>query len=107
MSFTYSQETFSPITATGGTVYDITIDGAKYRVHEFKTVGVSTLTVSSLGTGLHPYSPGNPSNSVEYLVVAGGGGGGGGGNNSTSPFAGSNGGSGIVIIRYPIGVIGQ
>ena len=71
----YRQESFSPIIATGGTVYDITIDGAKYRVHEFTTVGTSTFTVSSLGSGLHPYSPGNPANSVEYLVVAGGGGG--------------------------------
>ena len=75
MSFTYSQETFSPITATGGTVYDITIDGAKYRIHQF-TSGTSSFIVSSLGTGLHPFSPGNSANSIEYLVVAGGGAGG-------------------------------
>jgi len=131
MSFTYSQETFSPITATGGTVYDITIDGASYRVHEF-TSGTSSFIVSSLGTGLHPFLPGNSANSIEYLVVAGGGGGtylggtagtggsgiGGDGNtrtngqtntgsgggaagNNTGSRAGS-GGSGIVIIRYPI-----
>ena len=68
----FKQESFSPITATGGTVYDITIDGASYRVHEF-TSGTSTFTVSSLGTGLHPFSPGNSANSIEYLVVAGGG----------------------------------
>ena len=110
MSFTYSQETFSPITATGGTVYDITIDGAKYRVHEFTTVGIATFTVSSLGTGLHPFAPGNSANSIEYLVVAGGGaggfrgagGGGAGGVGSNATTTGQLWGSGGVGLSYDI-----
>jgi len=53
------------ITATGGTVSDITVGGVDYRVHEFTTVGTSTFEVEFGGE-------------VEYLVVGGGGGGGSG-----------------------------
>jgi prepilin-type N-terminal cleavage/methylation domain-containing protein len=50
--------------ATGGdSVYTINVSGITYRVHEFRTVGNSTLNVLSGGN-------------FEYLVVAGGGGGG-------------------------------
>jgi hypothetical protein len=52
------------ITATGGTVSDITVNGVDYRVHAFTTVGTSTFEVTS-GSG-----------EVDVLVVAGGGGGG-------------------------------
>jgi hypothetical protein len=50
------------VIATGGTAYDIDIEGTTYRVHVFTIVGNSIFTVSRGG-------------SVEYLVVAGGGGG--------------------------------
>jgi hypothetical protein len=49
----------------GDLVYQITDSGVTYRVHEFKTVGTSTLSVTSGGE-------------FEYLVVGGGGGGAGG-----------------------------
>jgi hypothetical protein len=51
--------------ATGGTVYDVDVDGTTYRVHVFTTIGNSNFTVTRAGT-------------VEYLIVAGGGGGAGG-----------------------------
>lgn len=58
---------FVPLTASGGdVVFDRTIDGTLYRVHQFTAVGSSELVVE------HPGSEGV----VEYLVVAGGGGGG-------------------------------
>lgn len=50
----------------GDLVYTIVVGGTTYRVHEFKTVGTSSLTVMKGG-------------SVEYLVVAGGGAGRGNG----------------------------
>jgi hypothetical protein len=53
------------VRATGGTVYDVDVDGTTYRVHVFTTTGSSTFTVTRAGT-------------VEYLIVAGGGGGAGG-----------------------------
>jgi hypothetical protein len=47
----------------GDLVYTIVVSGTTYRVHEFKTVGTTSLNVMSGGN-------------VDYLVVAGGGGGG-------------------------------
>ena len=58
---------FAPMQATGGTVTNITVDGADYRVHTFTSSG--TFQVTDLGT---------TDGQVEYLIVAGGGGGGGG-----------------------------
>jgi hypothetical protein len=50
--------------ASGGdNVYDISVSGINYRVHEFTTVGVSTFTITE-GYG-----------EVEYLIIGGGGGG--------------------------------
>ena len=73
----FAKEHFSAIVATGGTsIYDITIDNIRYRVHEFKTTGTSTFTISAPGTGLHPKLIGNTANTLEYLVIAGGGSGG-------------------------------
>jgi hypothetical protein len=85
----------------GDLVYTIVVGGITYRVHEFKTVGTTSLYVLNSGN-------------VEYLVVAGGGvggaykdsvgggGGGGGGAGSSNSVVGGNGGSGIVIVRYAI-----
>jgi len=64
-----------PFIATGGTVTDVTIDGADYKIHTFTTTGTSFFEVTS---GFRE---------VEYLIVAGGGGGGGG-------FEGGGGGAG-------------
>ena len=58
----------SGITATGGTVTDISVLGLNYRVHTFNSSG--TFTVSDIGS---------LGNNVEYLAVAGGGGGSAGG----------------------------
>jgi hypothetical protein len=44
----------------GDLVYTIVVSGTTYRVHEFKTVGTTSLNVMSGGN-------------VDYLVVAGGG----------------------------------
>lgn len=51
------------MSASGGTVTDIVLNGVAYRVHTFATVGSSTFTA-------------NTSGNVDCLVVAGGGGGG-------------------------------
>jgi hypothetical protein len=51
------------VIATGGTVYDVDVEGTTYRVHVFTSTGNSTFTVTRPGR-------------VEYLIVAGGGGGG-------------------------------
>jgi hypothetical protein len=56
-----------PMSASGGSVSEITVNNVNYKVHTFTSVGASTFAVSSLG---------NVSNNVEYLIVAGGGGGG-------------------------------
>jgi hypothetical protein len=55
---------FGGVIATGGTMYDVDVDGTTYRVHAFTTTGNSTFTVTRGGP-------------IEYLIVAGGGGGGG------------------------------
>jgi hypothetical protein len=65
------------VRATGGTVYDVEVEGTTFRVHVFTTVGNSTFTVSRAGV-------------VEYLIVAGGGGGG----NATGTNWGAGGGGG-------------
>jgi hypothetical protein len=85
------------IVATGGTETTIDIGGTNYKIHTFTSNG--SFDVTSIG------STGN----IEYLVVAGGGGGGGhrgggggAGFNSTINITGGYGGSGIVIIRYPV-----
>jgi hypothetical protein len=52
------------VRATGGTVYDVDVEGTTYRVHVFTATGNSTFTVTRPGR-------------VEYLIVAGGGGGSG------------------------------
>src|SRR6056300_720227 len=49
------------ISATGGTITEITDSGVNYRVHTFTSSGIFTVTSGS--------------GEVEYLVVAGGGGG--------------------------------
>jgi len=73
---------WSPIQASGGDrTYTITVDGARYRVHEFTTVGESTFSVSDAGGD----------GEVEYLVVAGGGSGSGG---TCSRRSGGGGGAG-------------
>lgn len=74
----YSQQNF--ISATGGTITDITDNGTNYRVHTFTSSG--TFEVTS-GSG-----------DVEYLIVAGGG---GGGSSAGSSAGAGGGGAGGVI----------
>jgi hypothetical protein len=57
---------FTAITATGGTITDITIDGKSYRRHVFTSPG--TFTVTDRGS--------STSNDLDILLVAGGGSGG-------------------------------
>ena len=73
---------YIPITATGGQVADVTVDGFSYRTHTFTTVGTDTFTVTDPGT----------SGEIDYLVVGGGGGGG----RSGPAGAGGGGGGGEV-----------
>lgn len=54
---------FVPISATGGTVTDITVDGQSYRLHTF--LSSDEFTVSDLGTS---------DGSVEYFILGSGGG---------------------------------
>jgi hypothetical protein len=71
--------TLTNVKASGGSVYDVTVESNTYRVHVFTNIGNSTFTVSRPGT-------------VEYLIVAGGGGGGvcyGGGGGGGGVLAGS------------------
>jgi len=70
----------------GDNVYNIVEDGKTYRVHEFKTVGTSSLNVLVEGE-------------IDYLVVAGGGGGGG--------RTGGGGGAGEFIEAFNAPVTGQ
>jgi hypothetical protein len=76
------------ISATGGTVTDITEDGTQYRVHQFTSVDdIQTFEIIG-GSG-----------TVEYLLVGGGGGGGGGDDNvSVDDRGGGGGGAGGVVI---------
>jgi len=57
---------FTPISATGGTIADITIIGKSYRRHTF--TGPGTFQITDTGT--------SSNNSLEVLLVAGGGSGG-------------------------------
>ncbi len=57
------------IDATGGNKSVIEVGNTTYAVHEFPSVGTSSLTINSLAS-----VPEN--NFIEYLVIAGGGGGG-------------------------------
>jgi len=85
----------SQVIATGGdSVFDITENGTKYRVHVFTTVGSSNFVVTKGGA-------------VEYLIVGGGGGGGGnqtnggGGGGAGGLLAGS---TSVVSQSYPVTV---
>jgi hypothetical protein len=73
---------YVPITATGGQLEDVTVDGVTYRTHTFTTLGTDTFTVTDPGT----------SGEIEYVVVGGGGGGG----RSGPHGAGGGGGGGEV-----------
>lgn len=74
---------FTPITATGGTVSDVTISGRAYRLHTFTSVGSSTFTVTDAGTD----------KTVEYLIVGGGGSGARG--QSGASYGGGGAGGGV------------
>ena len=73
-NYLLSESVFSPVSATGGAISEVTFRQSTYKVHTFTTVGNTNFVVSGAGsTGL-----------VEYLIVGGGGGagsdmGGGGG----------------------------
>jgi hypothetical protein len=71
------------VVATGGTVYDVDVEGTTYRVHAFTTTGNSTFTVVKSGP-------------VEYLIVAGGGSGGSGEANPAGDSPGGGGGGGVI-----------
>ena len=64
----------------GDLTYTIVVSGTSYRVHEFKTVGTTSLNVMVGGN-------------IEYLVIGGGGGGGG---TASSTAAGAGGAGGLL-----------
>jgi hypothetical protein len=73
-NYLLSESVFSPISATGGAISEVTFRQATYRVHTFTATGNSNFVVSGAGS----------TGTVEYLIVGGGGGagtdmGGGGG----------------------------
>lgn len=78
---------YEAVTATGGTITDITENGTMYRVHTFTSIGSSNFTVTKGGK-------------IDYLIVAGGGGGGG-------RYHCGGGGGGGVIMKYGVGVTPQ
>jgi hypothetical protein len=78
---------YEAVTATGGTITDITENGTMYRVHTFTSIGSSNFTVTKGGK-------------IDYLIVAGGGGGGG-------RYHCGGGGGGGVIMKYGISVTPQ
>ncbi len=89
--------TFVPITATGGTVSNVTIGSNTFRVHEFTTIGSDTFTVTDPGSR----------GEIEYLVVGGGGGGGGTGPGNSGSGGGGAGGyrTGFITVSaasYPV-----
>ena len=47
----------APVVATGGTITDITVNGAPYKLHTFTSSG--TMTVTTAGA-------------IDYMLVAGG-----------------------------------
>jgi hypothetical protein len=70
---------FVPITATGGTISTVVIDGDAYRLHTFTSTGNTNFVVTDLGDDAN----------IEFLLVAGGGGGGGASNDrSEAGFGG-------------------
>ena len=68
---------FTPITATGGTVTQVAIDGVTYKVHTFSATASASFIVSNAG------SPGNT-----FEVIMWGAGGGGGGNTASGASGG-------------------
>jgi hypothetical protein len=70
---------FVPITATGGTMSNVTVGSTTYRVHQFTTTGAGNFSVTDPGT----------TGEIEYLIVAGGGGGG-------MDMGGGGGGGGVI-----------
>jgi hypothetical protein len=68
---------YDSVTASGGSINDVTVGGIMYRTHTFSTVGTSPFIVTNGGN-------------VECLIVAGGGGGGG------RFHAGGGGGGGVI-----------
>jgi hypothetical protein len=86
-TFTAGYSSFTPITATGGTVTTTTIAGVPYKVHTFTAGG--TFAVSSIGT---------TSGKVKACVVAGGGAGGWGYSNpGNTLYVGGGGGAGGLL----------
>lgn len=81
------------IIATGGTIVTKSIDGTKYAIHTFDSVGTGSFDVSKFGSTL---------NTVEYLVVAGGGGASGrsGGGGAGGVLTGST-----AVLVFPYDVI--
>lgn len=73
----------SGVVATGGTVYDVDVEGVTYRVHVFTNTGNSTFTVTHGGR-------------IEYLIVAGGGSGGSGEGNPAGDSPGGGGAGGLI-----------
>lgn len=77
-----------PISATGGTVSDVTIGGEEYRIHAFESTGTSTFEVVSTGT---------TDGEVDVLIVAGGGAG-------TTNGGGGGGAGGLIFSAETVGV---
>lgn len=82
IKYIQSNNLISPISATGGTITEITVGLIEYRVHTFTTLGLSSFIVNTIGT---------TNGAVEYLVVAGGGGGGSTGSGGGAGGAGAGG----------------
>jgi hypothetical protein len=71
------------ISATGGTITTVPVNGINYREHRFTTVGTTNFVVTAASTV-------SENNRIQYIVVAGGGGGG-------TDNSGGGGGGGVVI----------
>ena len=80
------------ISAIGGNlIEDATINGVKYRIHTFNTVGPQVFEVINLSNSVS----GHVNTIVDILVVGGGGGGGGGWEDTNgTDYAGGGGGAG-------------
>lgn len=78
-----TDSSFTPTSATGGSISDVNIGSVNYRIHAFTNTGTSTFTVTDTGT----------LGTVDVLVVAGGGSGGSAGSNI---LAGGGGAGGLV-----------
>jgi hypothetical protein len=80
---------FRPVTATGGTVSTVTIEGIPYRVHTFPRTGsVQNFVITDPGS----------EGEIDYLVIAGGGGGSGGDNEPRQ--GGGGGGAGGLLTTF-------